>query len=573
MRTKLFSVLAAVLISVSAMAQSTARVQVIHNSADALASVVDIYVNGVLAVPDFEFRTATPFLSLPAGVNLTVAIAPGNSTSAAQAVATFTYNLTANETYVLVANGIVSSSGYSPATPFNIEVFAMGREEAAASGNTDVLVFHGATDAPTVSVWETGVGAGQLFNNFSYSDFVGYTPLATDNYVLEVRDNAGTTTVASYDAPLAELGLADSAVVVLASGFLNPANNSNGPAFGLWAALPSGGDLVELPQSKAQIQVIHNSADLAANMVDVYVNDNLALNDFTFRTATPFIEVPAGVELKVDIAPSTSTSVAQSIATFNYSLASGGKYVLVANGIVSQAGYSPATPFNIHVMTMGQTEAALSGNTDVLVFHGATDAPTVSVWETGVGAGQLFNNFSYSNFEGYTPLATADYVLEVRDNAGTTTVAAYDAPLATLGLADSALVVLASGFLNPTNNSNGPAFGLWVALPGGGNLIELPVSSTIGFEDATNLENVTIYPNPVGDEGLLRVNLMLNEASNTNIDIYDASGRVVWSKALGTIGTGLSTQQLDLNDLPQGIYHMNILSGNEMISESFAVVK
>jgi len=36
----------------------------------------------------------------------------------------------------------------------------------------------------------------------------------------------------------------------VASGFLNPSNNSNGPAFGLYVALPSGGELVGLPAAK-----------------------------------------------------------------------------------------------------------------------------------------------------------------------------------------------------------------------------------------------------------------------------------------------------------------------------------
>ena len=45
------------------------------------AQEVDVYVNGTLARDNFAFRTATPFIDLPAGVTLNIGIAPGNSTS------------------------------------------------------------------------------------------------------------------------------------------------------------------------------------------------------------------------------------------------------------------------------------------------------------------------------------------------------------------------------------------------------------------------------------------------------------------------------------------------------------
>ena len=75
----------------------------IHNSPDALASAVDVYLNDLLLIDDFEFRTATPFIDAPAGVDITVGIAPSNSTSSADVIATFDYNLTDGEDHIIVA--------------------------------------------------------------------------------------------------------------------------------------------------------------------------------------------------------------------------------------------------------------------------------------------------------------------------------------------------------------------------------------------------------------------------------------------------------------------------------------
>jgi hypothetical protein len=146
-----------------------------------------------------------------------------------------------------------------------------------------------------VDVVEVGVGAGTIVNNLGYGQFAGYLELPTADYSLQVRDQTGTVVVAQYSAPLATLGLDGAAISVLASGFLDPSVNNYGPAFGLYVALATGGALVALPSepiSPARVQVIHNSADAAAQTVDVWLNDALLIDNFQFRTASPFIDAP-----------------------------------------------------------------------------------------------------------------------------------------------------------------------------------------------------------------------------------------------------------------------------------------
>ena len=227
----------------------------------------------------------------------------------------------------------------------------------------------------------------------------------------------------------------------------------------------------------AKIQVIHNSADLAAQSVDVYLNNNLLLDNFNFRTASPFVNVPAGQEITISIAPSTSMSASQSIVSYSYNLEENSKYVLIANGHISPSGYSPLKNFSIEVCTVGRESATNASNTDLLVFHGSTDAPTVDVVETGVGAGTIVDNASYKDFTNYLELTTSNYTLDIKDESGQVLVASYQAPLLNLNLMGGAGVVVASGFLNPSNNSNGEAFGLYVALPSGGDLVALPINN------------------------------------------------------------------------------------------------
>ena len=545
----LLRLIVVVFISATSFAQ-TAKVQVIHNSADPLASEVDVYLNADLAIDNFAFRTATSFLDLPAGEEIELSIAPGTSSGVGDALLTVPVTLTENETYIVTANGIVGSTD----RPLELHVFPLGQEAANVSTNVDVLVYHGSTDAPTVDVVETGAGAGTIVDDISYSEYQGYLELPVADYAIEVRDETGTVTVAAYELPLETLGLDGQAVVAVASGFLDA---SQGAAFGVWAALPSGGDLVPLPSSTARIQVIHNSADAAASEVDVYIGGSLALDNFAFRTATPFIDLNSNVEVEIAVAPANSSSVDEAIATFPFTLMRQESYVVVADGIVSPTGYDNPQPFGLSVFAAGREIATSGTNTDVLVHHGSTDAPTVDVVEVGVGAGTIVDNLAYGTFQGYLELPTADYTLEIRDKTGTVTVASYEAPLAALGLDGAALTVVASGFLDPSQNSDGPAFGLWVALPSGGELIELP-PSVLSTEDF-DTNNFVMYPNPVMNQ--LNISLDTNQSSMYNLSVIDMMGRIIFQKE---IGSTLNT--IDVSQMTTGIYNVSIQSGSNVIA-------
>ena len=535
----------------------TARVQVIHNSADAAAEFVDVYLNEDLLIQDFGFRTASPFIDAPAGVEIVLSVAPAGSTSVEDAIYFAEVTLTAGETYVVVADGIVSGSGYNPAPAFGLQIYPMGREVATDPVNTDILIHHGSTDAPMVDIVETALGAGTIVDDLSYTEFAGYLELPPFDYTIEVRTADGSTTVASYQVPLATLGLGGVALVVVASGFLDPSQNSDGAAFGLYAALPVGGNLVMLPTSAstARVQAIHNSADAAVEFVDVYLNEDLIVPDFEFRTATPFIDVPAGVEIFLSVAPAGSTSVEDAIYSAEITLTGGETYVLVADGIVSASGYNPAPPFGLQIYPMGREVATDPANTDVLVHHGSTDAPTVQVVETGLGAGVLINDISYTEFAGYLELPTNDYVVQI--NAGGSGVAAYQAPLSTLGLEGAALAVIASGFLDPSQNSDGASFGLWVSLPSGGDLIPLP-AATLGVADF-NKNTFVMFPNPANNQ--LNFDFKSLDVNELTINITDVQGRIILNNRINSTNSAI-----DVSSLSTGLYQVTILDGNSILS-------
>ncbi len=73
----------------------------------------------------------------------------------------------------------------------------------------------------------------------------------------------------------------------------------------------------------ADVQVIHNSPDPAAAEVDIYINDEPALDEFACRSATPVIQLPAEAELVIGVASGSSAGPQDIIATFPVTLMNG----------------------------------------------------------------------------------------------------------------------------------------------------------------------------------------------------------------------------------------------------------
>lgn len=317
----------------------------------------------------------------------------------------------------------------------------------------------------------------------------------------------------------------------------------------------------------ARVQVIHNCPDAAAASVDIYLDTTRILNNFNFRTASAFIDAPAGVPINIGISvDTTSTSSSQAAVNFPLTLAPNQTYVVVANGIVSATGYNPAPTFDLDIYPTARETALLATNTDILVAHGSTDAPFVDVETSNT---TLVNNLGYGSFAGYLSVPTANLNIEVTDSTGGTVVRSYLAPLQTLALQGKAITVVASGFLNTANNSNSAnTFGLWAATAAGGNLIALPANTT-GLADVTKNNEVIMFPNPSSD--YVSINFKNIESKNLTLELTDLAGRVVLSKQINTSGQTIMTDVLNVSEISNGTYTLSLIS-NDLKSNSILLV-
>lgn len=336
--------------------------------------------------------------------------------------------------------------------------------------------------------------------------------------------------------------------------------------------------ILEGQSTNARLQVIHNAADPAAATVDIYVNDSLFVDDFDFREATPFVDVPAGVTLNIGVAPGNSISAGDTLVNIPVVLAAGETYAAIANGVLDPSSFT-ANPdgrdiaFTLFARDDAQEAAMTSGNVEFAVLHGSTDAPTVDVVARNVAT--LVDNAAYGDFTGYISVPENDYILDVTDASGSNIVASYSAPLATLGLADSALVVFASGFLDPAANQNGPAFGLYAVLPGGGAAVELPPYLTgIGDEGSAVVKEFALeqnYPNPFNPS--TTISFALPSAQDVTVTIFNLLGQEMRTVVNERFDAGVHRVNFDASDLVSGVYFYRIDAGQFSATKKMILMK
>jgi hypothetical protein len=525
-----------------------ANVQVLHNSPDVNAEVVDIYINGDKTLDDVSFRTATPFLELPAEIPLSIGFAPSNSMSVQDTVANFRLEsgLAIDENYIVAAGGIIGNVD----TPFELQIYAGALTTAANAGEVSFNALHGSPDAPNVDVDARAVG--NLIADLAYGDYTaGYLSVAPGTYFLDVRAAGDPNIVATYEAPL---GLfTDQAITVFASGFL-----MDDPAFGLFA-MDVNGEVYELEAVNiSRGQIIHNSA--GAPDVDIYLNDELAIEDLAFRNATGYTFLRAGEPVNVKVVPADGDPTMDAVYDEDVTLGDNGEtLVIMATGVVGNVD----TPFGLAVYGSGR-EAAADAGVDLLLYHGSTDAPEVDVVENSSSA-ILFDDIEYGEYsDDYVNVAAGSYILDVTPgNDNGTVVKSYEADVTTLE--GGAAVVFATGFFS----GDDPAFGVWVALPDG---TTFPLTEVTATNDLNGkLSALSVYPNPVMDQAF--VGFSLKESTEIRVEIYNATAQRVQVIDLGTVVAGEGYVELPTANLQAGMYTMSFVSADGVATKKFVVVK
>jgi hypothetical protein len=243
-----------------------------------------------------------------------------------------------------------------------------------------------------------------------------------------------------------------------------------------------------LSQASAQlsnITFLHNSADASLAEVDVYVTQygqTTKLENLAYKGGTGFPDaiVFGGFEVTIDVAPASSASRSEAIATLAFTPAEYAGYQVEVQGVGSTNGFVPnpeGADIKLKMVKVLVPEPVpVNGEVAVMFSHGSTDLEACDVYVRGSSA-PLFTNMRYGQITNITKnvkrLRQTIDLTKVGDK--TKVLASFEADLALLST--ETVIFTISGFKTPADNhqsDNGLAL---LAMLDDGNVVTYPLLS------------------------------------------------------------------------------------------------
>jgi hypothetical protein len=537
---------------------------------------VDVWLNNTKVAEDLAFRKATPMFTVTPGMyDVTITKKFSVDTSAAVTLYKVGVSFLAGSTWREVIKGVVDPNQYAPnpnglGTEFSIS--SINGNEGTIAGQVELNMYTSGTDFPAVDFNEIGLpGLTKIANNQTYNSISLPVSFAAANTIFNLTSADSTIFYGAYKLNMTGLG-AKTALIINSGMFDTTGNPVAAKKMGLFAVY-NDGVVTELTKLTGEVQIVHNSADVTADTVDVYVNGVKTLTKFAFRSATPFMSLNAKVPYSIAIAPKNSANVGAAFYTGTLVLDSNTNHYAIVAGVRNIGQYA-ANPngrniaFKLFTYSGARKLATNVKNTDLLYFHGATDLRTTTI--IGVGQVQfLSKSDSYGDFHGYAVHSSQDNIrYEIMDAVQDTTMKVAFGYLATHQ--SKAGLVFSSGFLADSTNQNGDTLILFVAWPDGDVDSLVAPKPVTGLKETIANATLSIYPNPAKD--IVNVSLELNTGVIIMSEVFDITGKsVLFEENKGVKGENIIT--LQAASLHSGIYFLSIKAGDQIITRKISISK
>ncbi len=360
------------------------RVQIINNSP---GTNYDLYRNTEKIFDSLTYLSATPFLSLPAGIDQALYLVPAGSDSIEDFEHIHPYNNNPDSSYIFLFNGSMETEG-----EFEFEVLT--KEDAVFEtddfNNTDFQFFHGIYDSLTISA--SLIGEGTVLEGLVFGQFSDYESVLSDIYFMEVVFESEENQTLTYEFDLS--AFSGRGVTVLYHGSIEDSSAR------LISIVDTSGQFFPLSLSSiARTQIIHASPGLD---VDIYLDSILYLEAFQYQNATSFLNLEADSSYHFFFTPTGAGSPDSAFYDVVFTPEGGREYVLIAAGSLDDE----ERPFDVFVNDNAQSSAVGSGLANLMIFHGNISDDDIDIHV--LNADPIYQSVGYGTFSDYESFEASD---------------------------------------------------------------------------------------------------------------------------------------------------------------------
>jgi|GEM_PF-860385 len=101
--------------------------------------------------------------------------------------------------------------------------------------------------------------------------------------------------------------------------------------------------------------------------------------------------------------------------------------------------------------------------------------------------------------------------------------------------------------------------------------VPAPTVSTVGVKELTNINQVSIFPNPAKEYAT--VSITLEKASSVGVSIFDITGKQVYTNAETTLDSGTHNMTLNTSEFASGTYVVEIKANGATLKEKLLISK
>ncbi len=344
---------------------------------------------------------------------------------------------------------------------------------------------------------------------------------------------------------------------------------SGGSVVALLALLLAGAAYGQIP-----VQIIHNSPDPAAAVVDIYIDDVQVLDDVMFKQASPFVDEfgqPVILVAPTSLVEVKSADGSTVVYSETLALSMGLPTLIEVIGLVDPESFDPNpdgrdTGLDLIVYEGYKPAADNPISAELMAVHAIPDLGAVDIVvrlqidQPGVGI-PLFTGLQYGDTAPYIVLTPSNATLDLVESGTTNVIRSW---AARFGLVVGAGVVgNAAGLVNPPLPEVGITLFGAIAT---GFVFELnPTSTTaVGDMPGTTFDLGTNYPNPFNPSTTIPFSLLRDQA--VSLKVYDLRGRLVDVLVDGELASGDYAVPFHAEGLSSGryVYELRTPVGSQM---------